>query len=159
MTSKYLIIKDNWFSRFYRYLTNFKRPGDARYFVKFMNNVLKTRFKSKNIRFDFYRGSIAIFGRSTHNCNILCFGTSWPNVEYVFYEDNNRSDRSDCWYSLQHYCKLVKYYFYNNDAAKYKTNDTGILIEKHDIRFFDAVSKLGGKSLDEFKIHIDLLGY
>ena len=157
MTLKYATIKYTIFSRFCRYLTNLTQPRKHRNFVNFMNKVLKDRFKAKNLKFDLYRDNIAIFCRSAQNHNVLYYGTAWPDIDCVFRGDYRH--QYDCTCSLQQYCELVKQYFYHDNAKKYKNNDTGTVLEKHDLRFVDAVSKFNGNSIEEFKIHIDLLGY
>lgn len=156
MTLKYATIKYTIFSRFCRYLSNLTQPRKHRNFVNFMNKVLKDRFKSKNLKFDLYRDNIAIFCRSAQDHNVLYYGMSWSDIDRVFHSDY-QYPKYAC--SLQQYCELVKQYFYHDNAKKYKNNDTGTLIEMHDLQFVDAVSKFNGSSIEEFKIHIDLLGY
>lgn len=156
MALKYATIKYTIFSRFCRYLINLTRPRKHRNFVNFMNRVLKDRFKAKNLKFDLYRDRIAIFCRSARNHNVLYYGMSWPDIDCVF---RDGPSQYDCTWSLQQYCELVKQYFYRNNAKKYRNNDTGTLLEMHDLQFIDAVSKFNGSSIEEFKIHVDLLGY
>ena len=157
MTLKYATIKYTIFSRFCRYLINLAQPRKHRNFVNFMNKVLKDRFKAKNLRFDLYKGHIAIFCRSARNHNVLYYGMSWPDIDCIFHSDYQYQSKYTG--SLQQYCELVKQYFYRDNAKKYKNNDTGTLIEMYDLQFVDAVSKFNGSSIEEFKIHVDLLGY